>query len=139
MRIERLKNYKFKQKVINDGEDRMKRAHRPEEVLNILSDPTKPEWMKKYSLKQIETLRGYTKPHVIDQVLKDHIKSLKSLNVIPGTPSFFKYNLKNPFTSRTVFSINITDPDKLFFGETKEFKLVNNINFEWEFWNSKKK
>ena len=139
MRIERLKNYKFKQKVINEGEDRMRRAHKPEEVLNLLSDPTKPEWLKKYSLKQIETLRGYTKPHIIDQVLKDHIKGLKQMNVVPGTPSFFKYNLKNPFTSRTVFTINITDPDKLFIGETKEFKLVNNLNFEWEFWNSKKK
>ena len=138
MRIERVKKYKFKQKVIKDHEDRLKTAHRPEELLNVVSDPNQPEWIKNQSLKQIETLRDYTKPHVIEKVLKDHIKSMKQLYIIPGTPSFFKYNLKNPFTTKTVFTINIIDPDKIFLGETKEFKLVNNENFEWEFWYSKR-
>jgi hypothetical protein len=95
--------------------------------------------MKNQSLRQIETLRDYTKPHIIEKVLKDHIKSLKQLYIVPGTPSFFKYNLKNPFTSRTVFTINIIDQDKLYLGEHKEFKLVNNHNFEWEFWHSRRK
>ena len=138
MRIERVKKYKFKQKIIKDHQERLKTAHRPEEVLNLVSDPTKPEWMKNQSLKQIETLRDYTKPHVIEKVLKDHIKSMKQLYIVPGSPSFFKYNLKNPFTTKTVFTINIIDPDKVFLGEAQEFKLVNNENFEWEFWYSKR-
>jgi hypothetical protein len=76
---------------------------------------------------------------VIEKVLQDHIKDLKHLHVTPGTPSFFKYKLKNPFTSRTVFTVNLTDPDKVYLGEITEFKLVNNQNFEWEFWHSKRK
>lgn len=139
MRIERIKKYKFKQKVLSDYEERIKTAHRPEEILNIVADPTKPEWLKKQSLKQIETLRDYTKPHIIDKVLKEHIKSMKQLYIVPGTPSFFKYTLKNPFTSRTVFTITMADPDKIYLGEVAEFKLVNNLNFEWEFWHSKRK
>lgn len=137
MRIERLKKYNFKQKVIREHEDRYKTAYRPEESLNLVSDPNQPEWVKNHSLKQIETLRDYTKAHVIEKVLKDHIKSMKQLYIVPGTPSFFKYNLKNPFTTKTVFTINIIDPDKVFLGETKEFKLVND-KFEWEFWYSKR-
>jgi nephrocystin-4 len=120
-------------------EHKMKTAHLPGEMVNILSDPSKPEWAKKQSLRQIETLRDYTKPYIIDQVLKDHIKSMKQLYIVPGTPSFFKYILKNPFSSRTVFTINLVDQDKLYLGETKEFKLVNNLNFEWEFWHSRRK
>lgn len=139
LRVERLKKFRFKKKVLADYEQSMRNAHRPEEVLNIVSDPTKPEWLKKQSLKQIETLRDYTKPYVIENVLKEHIKSMKQLYIVPGTPSFFKYNLKNPFTSRTVFTINMIDQDKIFLGEIKEFKLVNNNNFEWEFWHSKRK
>lgn len=139
MRVERLKQFKLKQKVITDMEHKMKTAHLPGEIVNVLSDPSKPEWAKRQSLRQIETLRDYTKPYIIDQVLKDHIKSMKQLYIVPGSPSFFKYNLKNPFTSRTVFTINLVDPDKIYLGETKEFKLVNNHNFEWEFWHSKRK
>ena len=116
----------------------MQKAHRPEETINILADPSKPEWQKKQSLKQIDTLRDFTKHHVIDKVRKDHIKSLKQLYVVPGTPTFFKYQLKNPFVSRTVFTINLSDPDKLFLGDNQEFKLINNYNFEWEFWHSKR-
>jgi len=139
MRIERIKQFKLKQKVLVDYEQRIQNSHRPEEVINLVADPSKPEWMKNQSLRQIETLRDYTKPHIIEKVLKDHIKSLKQLYIVPGTPSFFKYNLKNPFTSRTVFTINIIDQDKLYLGEHKEFKLVNNHNFEWEFWHSRRK
>lgn len=47
MRIERIKKFRFKQKVLTDYEERIKTAHRPEEVLNIVADPSKPEWLKK--------------------------------------------------------------------------------------------
>jgi hypothetical protein len=82
-------------------------------------------------------MRDYTKPHVIEKVLKNHIKSMKTLHVTPGQPSFFKYTLKNPFSTKTVFTINIIDPDKMFINETDEFYLINNYNYEWEFWYSK--
>lgn len=138
MRIERVKKYKFKQKVLKEHQDKLRTAYRPDEVINLVADPTKPEWVKNQSLKQIETLRSFTKPHIIEKVSKDYIKSMKQLYIMPGTPSFFKYILKNPFTTKTVFTINIIDPDKVFLGETQEFKLINNENFEWEFWFAKR-
>ena len=138
MRIERVKKYKFKQQVMHDHETKMRNARRHEEVINVVADPSKPDWIKNQSLRQIETLRDYTKPNVIEKVLKEHIKSLKQLYIVPGTPSFFKYTLKNPFNTKTVFTVNIIDPDKIYLGEAKEFKLVNNYNYEWEFWYSKR-
>lgn len=138
MRIERVKKYKFKQKMMHDQEAKLKHTKRHEDIINVVADPSKPEWIKNQSLRQIETMRDYTKPNVIEKVLKDHIKTMRQLHVVPGTPSFFKYTLKNPFTTKAVFTINIIDPDKVYLGETKEFKLVNNYNYEWEFWHSRK-
>jgi hypothetical protein len=46
MRIDRLKKHKFKQKAMYEYEHKMKASHRPEETLNLVADPSQPDWIK---------------------------------------------------------------------------------------------
>lgn len=75
-----------------------------------------------------------TKNHTIEQVLAGHIKAVQHMYVQSGKNSFFNYTLKNNFSKKVVYTIQIQDPDIEYLSGVSELQLVKNDNREWEYW-----
>ena len=86
MRIEKLKRHKMQQRMIDENTETINPYDTLKSRKVDMTDPSLPDWKKNTALKEIESMREYTKGHTIEKVLAGHIKSLQHMYVTPGKP-----------------------------------------------------